>query len=44
MMNIEEARKQLDKFLISKDFNLSDKEVVKKALEFEKEIKKSQAV
>ncbi len=43
MTNIEQKRKQFDKFLISKDFNLSDGEVIEKALEFEKSAKKSQA-
>lgn len=43
MTNIEQKRKEFDKFLISKDFNLSDSKVIEKALEFEKSItKKSQ--
>lgn len=42
MTNIEQKRKQFDKFLISKNFNMSDSEVIEKALEFEKSAKKSQ--
>ena len=43
MTNIEQKRKEFDKFLISKDFNLTDSEVIEKALESEKSMKKSQA-
>lgn len=35
MTIIEQARKEFDKFLISKEFNLSDDEVIKKAKETE---------
>lgn len=42
MMNVEQIRKEFDQFLISKDFNLSDSEVVKKSQEAENSIKKSQ--
>ncbi len=43
MSNIEEIRKNLDRFIVEKEFNLSDSEVIKKALETEKLIKNSQA-
>lgn len=42
-MNIEQLRKEFDKFLISKNFNLSDEEVVRKAKELEKKIQESHA-
>ncbi len=44
MMNIEQARKQFDRFIEEKNFNLSDDEVVKKAIELENNIKKSQVI
>ncbi len=44
MINIEQARKQFDLFIEEKNFNLSDDEVVRKALELEKNIKKSQVI
>ncbi len=43
-MNIEQARKQFDRFIEEKNFNLSDDEVVKKAIELENNIKKSQVI
>lgn len=42
MFNVEQERKQFDEFLALKNFNLSDEEVVEKALELEKSLKKSQ--
>ncbi len=42
MTNIEQIRKEFDKFLISKDFSLTDKDVIKEALKSEKSMKKSQ--
>lgn len=43
MTNIEHERKQFDRFLVEKNFNLSDAEVVQRAIELEKQIKKTQA-
>ncbi len=44
MTNINQTRKELDRLLISKNFNLSDEEVVEKSLELEKSIKNLQIV
>lgn len=41
MNNIEQERKEFERVLISKNFNLTDKEVVEKALALEKIIKNS---
>ncbi len=43
-MNIEQKRKEFDEFLVSKNFDMTDKEVIEKALELEKNIKNSQVV
>lgn len=40
MKNIEELRNEFDSFLKEKNFNLSDSEVVRKAVEIETEINK----
>ncbi len=40
----EKIRKEFDKFLISKNYCMSDSEVVEKALAAEKRIKKLQVV
>ena len=42
MTNIEQIRKEFDKLLISKEFRLTDDEVIKEALKSEKSMKKSQ--
>lgn len=39
MTNTEQIRKEFDSFLISKDYRLSDSEVIKKGLEAEKNAK-----
>lgn len=42
-MSIEKLREEFDSFLASKNFDLTDKEVIKKANELEKELYKSHA-
>lgn len=42
-MSIEELRKEFDSFLVSKNFNLTDEEVIKRATELEKKIYESHA-
>lgn len=39
MITIDQARKEFDRLLISKNFNLSDEEVIKKSLELENNLK-----
>lgn len=38
-MNIEQKRKEFDEFLISKNYDMTDKEVVEKAIKLENEIR-----
>ncbi len=40
----EKIRKDFDKFLISKNYNMSNQEVVAKALEAEARIRKTQVI
>lgn len=44
MKNIEQKRTEFDEFLAHKNFDLSNPDIVKKALELEKSLKKSQVV
>ena len=39
MTEMEQRRKELDRLIISKNFNLSDNEIIKRALELENSIK-----
>ncbi len=40
MTNIEQIRKEFDKFLIAKNFSLTDSEVIREALKSENDMKK----